>query len=33
VPDHSPARPRHGYLHRPEAQAASGLMQTYDAPK
>src|SRR3974390_1024532 len=25
VPDHSPARPRHGHLHRPEAQAAPGL--------
>src|SRR6516165_3862626 len=25
MPDHSPAWPRHGHLHRPEAQAAPGL--------
>src|SRR6516165_8741450 len=30
VPDHSPARPRHGHLHRPEAQAAPGLTQITD---
>jgi small subunit ribosomal protein S13 len=27
MPDHSPAWPRHGHLHRPEAQAAPGLEQ------
>ena len=25
VPDHPSARPRHGHLHRPQAQAAPGL--------